>query len=191
MDTCLALVSTKEKDTDRVTPLGEHVVKKKISPLEFSYRKLYLDSFFTSPNLLEYLYKKDIYAAGTVRIDRKNMPKDFCKSTNMVIRGEFEWIASNNLVLYKWMDRRLVFLLSNFHDPNSYDIIRRKEKSGDKVDVKCPKSIIDYNNNMGGVNRADQRKENYSVDRKVKRFWLRIFFNFMNIALSNAFIIRN
>jgi len=87
------------------------------------------------------------------------------------------------------MDRKLVFVLSNFHDPTSYDIIQRKEKSGGKADVKCPTSIIDYNKYMGGVDRADQRKESYSLDRKSRRSWLRIFFNFLNIAFSNTFII--
>ena len=117
------------------------------------------------------------------------MPKEFCKSTILLKCGEFEYIVSDNVVLYKWMDKKLVFLLSNFHEPSSADIIQRKEKDGGKVNVQCPTSIIDYNKHMGGVDRADQRKESYSLDRKSKRFWLKIFFNFMNVALSNAFVI--
>ena len=42
---------------------------------------------------------------------------------------------------------------------------------------------------MGGVDRADQRKESYALDRKSKRSWLRIFFSFLNITLSNAFVL--
>lgn len=179
----------KGKDSERRSSLGEHVVKKFVSDLEFSYRKVYFDNYFTSPDLIDYLYKKGIYAAGTVRVDRKYMPKEFSKSINLLKRGEYEYITSDNVVLYKWMDRKLVFLLSNFHDPNTYEIIQRKEKDGGKQNVQCPTAIIDYNKHMGGVDRADQRKESYSLDRKSKRFWLRIFFNFMNIALSNAFII--
>ena len=67
------------------------------------------------------------------------------------------------------MDKKLVFLLSNFQEPSSTDIIQRKEKDGGKVNVQCPTSIIDYNKHMGGVDRADQRKENYSLDRKSKK----------------------
>ena len=179
----------KGKDSERDGTLGEYVVKRFVVDLEFSYRKVYFDNYFTSPILIDYLYKKGIYAAGTVRADRKYLPKEFCKSTILLKRGEFEYIVSDNVVLYKWMDRKLVFLLSNFHDPCSTDIIQRKEKDGGKTNVQCPISIIDYNKYMGGVDRADQRKESYSLDRKSKKFWLRIFFYVMNVALSNAFII--
>ena len=73
------------------------------------------------------------------------------------------------------MDKKLVFLLSNFHEPSSTEIIQRKEKDCGKVNVQCPTSIIDYNKHMGGVNRADQRKKSYSLDPKSKRFWLKFF----------------
>ncbi len=72
-------------------------------------------------------------------------------------RDDFEYVTSRHLVLHKWMDKKLVFLLSNFHNPTSYGII--------------------------------QRKESYALDRKSRRWWLRIFFNFMNISLFNAFVI--
>jgi hypothetical protein len=77
--------------------------------------------------LLEYLYKKVIYAIETIRPNRKNMPKEFCNSMKKMDCDDFEYITSRNLVLHKWMDRKLVFLLPNFHDPTYYDIIQRKE----------------------------------------------------------------
>ena len=52
-----------------------------VSDLEFSYRKVYFDNYFTTPDLLEYLHKKGIYAAGTIRTNRKAIPKEFCEST--------------------------------------------------------------------------------------------------------------
>ena len=179
----------KGKDSERRNSLSEHIVKKLSSNLEFSYRKIYFDNYFSSPYLLDYLYKKGLYAAGTVRVDRRYMPKEFCKSKNLLQRGEYEYITSGKVVLYKWMDRKLVFLLSNFHDPETFEIIQRKEKNGGKQNVQCPTAISDYNKYMGGVDRADQRKESYSLDRKSKRFWHRIFFNFLNIALSNSFVL--
>jgi hypothetical protein len=160
----------KGKETIRTKALGERVVKDIVKELRFSYRKVYFDNFFTTPNLLEYLYKKGIYAAGTIRADRRNMPKDFCSSQKKMNRGDFEFITSGNLVLHKCMDKKPVFLLSNFHNPTSYDIIQRKQKNGGKAGVQCPTSIIDYNIYMGGVDKADQRKESYSLDRKSRRY---------------------
>ena len=85
----------KGKDAERDCTLGEHVVKRLVVDLEFSYRKLYFDNYFASPVLLDYLYKKGIYAASTVRVDRKYMPKEFCKSTILLKCGEFEYIVSD------------------------------------------------------------------------------------------------
>jgi hypothetical protein len=72
-----------------------------ISDLEFSYRKVYFDNYFTTPDLLEYLYKKGIYAAGTIRTNRTTMPKEYCDSKKKLDRGEFEYITSRNLVLHR------------------------------------------------------------------------------------------
>ncbi|CAF1152749.1 unnamed protein product [Adineta steineri] len=179
----------KGKDTDRTTSLGEHVVKTMVKEIHFSYRKVFFDNYFTTPDLLRYLYKKGLYAAGTIRGNRKNLPADFCCSNQKLNYGEYEYITSDYLVLYKWQDKKPVFLLSNFHDPTSYGIIYRKKKDGGTTTVTCPTSIIDYNRFMGGVDRADQRKESYALDRKSRRWWLRIFFNFLNISLSNSFVI--
>lgn len=179
----------KGKDPNRTTSLGEHIVKDMVKEIKYSYRKVYFDNYFTTPNLLQYLYGKGIYAAGTIRTDRKNMPKDFCCSKKKMNRSDFEYVTSRHLVLHKWMDKKLVFLLPNFHNPTSYGITQRKAKTGGTTAVKCPTSIMDYNRFMGGVDRADQRKESYALDRKSRRWWLRIFFNFMNISLSNAFVL--
>ncbi len=45
---------------------------------------------------------------------------------------------------------------------------------------------------MGGVDLLDQHVANYRLDRKSKfRFYLRIFFDLMDIAVTNAFIVFN
>jgi hypothetical protein len=70
----------KGKDINKTTASSEDIVKDMVSDLEFSYRKVYFDNYFTTPDLLEYLYKKGIYATGTIRTNRKTMPKEFFDS---------------------------------------------------------------------------------------------------------------
>jgi len=89
------------KDANRTTSVGEHVVKDMVKEIKFTYRQVYFDNHFTTPSLLAYLSKNGIYAAGTVRINRKNMPKDFCSSTKNMNRGDFEYITSGDLLLHK------------------------------------------------------------------------------------------
>ena len=48
--------------------------------------------------------------------------------------------------------------------------------------------ISEYNKFMRGVDLFNQRISCYSIDRKSKRNWIRIFIYFLEASLSNAFI---
>ena len=50
--------------------------------------KLYMDSFFSSPDLYDDLAQKKILCYVTVRPHRKNMPKDLRPKTLRVKRGD-------------------------------------------------------------------------------------------------------
>ena len=56
--------------------LGESVVLNLASDLDDTYCTLVFDNFFSSPNLVQTLYDKNIYCIGTVRSNRKNMPTE-------------------------------------------------------------------------------------------------------------------
>ena len=56
----------------------------------------------------------------------------------------------------------------------------------------CPDVIKMYNQGMGGVDLIDQRTAAYHLDRKSRvRFYLRIFFDLMDIACANSFVVYN
>lgn len=49
--------------------------------------------------------------------------------------------------------------------------------------------VKDYNSHMGYVDKADQMKSYYEIDRKSKKWWLRIFWHFLDVSEVNAFLI--
>ena len=56
--------------------------------------------------------------------------------------------------------------------------------------VSCPAVIREYNTYMGGVDLCDQMKVSYEVDRRSKvRFYLRVFFDFLDINVVNSKIV--
>ena len=55
--------------------LGEEVGLQLTKDLERSVCSAYFDSFFNSPKLMKKLFQKGIYGIGTVRSNRKQMPK--------------------------------------------------------------------------------------------------------------------
>ena len=42
---------------------------------------------------------------------------------------------------------------------------------------------------MSGVDHLSQLRKNYGYDKKSKRYWLRAFFQFLDYAVDNAFIL--
>ena len=132
---------------------------------------VFFDNFFTSPALLVKLLEMGIYATGTVRANRKNMP--VLKHDKEMKRGEHDWFSSNHLSAIKWMDNKSVMLLYNYFNFN--------------VKVTCLSVIQEYNQFMGGVDLSDQMKVTYKVDRRSKFcLKLRVFFDFLDIAVVNS-----
>ena len=92
------------------------------------------------------------------------------------------------------MDNRSVLLLSfDLEEMNGVLSVQRREKGSKiKSSVPCPKFLKLYNSGMGGVDLMDQRTAAYRLDRKsFVRFYLRIFFDLMNIACVNNDLIYN
>ena len=50
--------------------------------------KLYMDNFFSSPELFDDLAKKQIYCCGTVRSNRRGTPQDRAPKTPKLKRGD-------------------------------------------------------------------------------------------------------
>ena len=71
-------------------------------------------------------------------------------------------------------------------------IERRVKGSKDKVKVTYPSVIQEYNQFKGVADHSDQMKVTYEVDRRSKfRFYLRVFFDFLDIAVVNSKIVYN
>lgn len=168
--------------------LGSRVVQSLAKGLENKGHHLYFDNYFNNVPLLETLQSKEIYASGTINPIRKYMPV-FRADRNMK-QGEFDYSVSNKgLLAIKWKDKRCVNLLSNYHRPDDTSSVKRKNKDGHVDDVPCPKLLIDYNKYMNGVDKFDQNKGTYEINRKSRKWWHRIFFYFVDASVVNAYVI--
>ncbi|XP_055923064.1 piggyBac transposable element-derived protein 4-like [Eupeodes corollae] len=170
--------------------LGESVVLQLCNDLQNLGCEIYFDNFFNSPNLQHKLANMNIRSCGTVRSNRKNIPKNL-PADKMMKRGQIYATSSQGISFIKWMDNKAVFMLTNFLSPiTTTTVKRRMHGSGEKINVTCPDVVVKYNKNMGGVDLMDQRKVCYEVDRKAKiKYYLRLFFDLLDIAMNNAYII--
>ena len=91
----------------------------------------------------------------------------------------------------KWMDICSVLLLSSAFEVH---IISSEETKGSKTksSVPFPKIVKLYNSGMGGVDLIDQRTAAYCLDQKPSvRIYFCIFFDLMDIACVNSYLIYN
>jgi len=178
------------KKTITEVNLGESVVLFLSEKLEQTYCTLYFDNFFSSPLLINKLYENGIYAIGTARVNRKQMPK--LKGDKDMKRGDMDFQYSETVFCCKWYDNKAVLLLGSSVDgiDGSSNVLRRMKGSATKTPVPCPYIIKLYNKGMGGVDLMDKKTAAYRLDRRSKfRFYLRMFFDLVDIALVNSHIV--
>ncbi|CAH2108202.1 unnamed protein product [Euphydryas editha] len=183
-------IYTGKKRTGVEVGLGESVVLELTKPLVGLGCEVYFDNYFNSPILQYNLAKLNIKACGTVRLQRKNIPKNITVDRDMK-RGDIFSTSFEGISFIKWMDNKAVHLLTNFLSPIPTQVVkRRKIGCAQRLDVTCPDIVCKYNKNMGGVDLMDQKKVTYEVDRKSKiKYYLRLFFDILDIAMNNAYII--
>ena len=84
--------------------LGESVVLSLSESLTDTFRILYFDNFFNSPILIAKLFDLGVYGTGTVRQNRKMMPK--LPEDKSMKRGNIYYQYSEKVICVKWKDNR-------------------------------------------------------------------------------------
>jgi hypothetical protein len=143
---------------------------------------LWCDNWYTSPQLFSYLHENGTNACGTVRPNRKEMPK-FSK----LKRGQIESKHRGPLLALKWCDKRDVHMLTTLHDDLMTQTSKINHKTGEPV-IK-PQCVLDYNKSMGIVDKADMMITSLSCMRKSLKWYKKVFFHIIDLYLLNAFLL--
>ncbi|XP_049779741.1 uncharacterized protein LOC126176625 [Schistocerca cancellata] len=59
-------------------------------------------------------------------------------------------------------------------------------KDGTITNITCPIVLKDYNSSMNYVDNFDRIKSDYAIDRKSKKWWMRLFLHFLDCSVTNA-----
>lgn len=144
---------------------------------------LHMDNYYSSPTLFDQLCERKTDAVGTVRVNRRNLPKDF--ESQELEKGEFCVWYRKKLMAMKWRDKKAVHFLSTVHDKDTKEVM---QKTG--VSKMKPLVAVEYSKEMGGVDLADQCVITYSMSRKrLKKYYIKMFRHLVDIAVFNAFIV--
>ena len=155
---------------------GQCVVLEMCGPFLGKGRTITCDNFFTSYDLAMKLLEKKTCIVGTVRKSRKFLPKEF--QVKSIPLGNRIYLFSGLVTLLNFGDKKQksVVLLSTLHNIES-------EEEGK------PEIVTYYNQSKAGVDIADQVIRFYSCKRGTRRWPLSLFYNCIDIAALNAYII--
>ncbi|CAJ1968104.1 unnamed protein product [Cylindrotheca closterium] len=177
------------------------VVKRLCNPYNGSYRTVYVDRFYTSIEVIKELHESDLFVTGTVMANR--IPKHL-RWTNKYARDKprgyhechvytFEDSKGQTIVigLTIWKDRKPVIVLTSDGDCRPTGSCKRRSKAERGIiDLNRPEIVRRYNEYMGGVDFADQRRLHAETRlHGLRRWWIRIFFYYVDVGIENAGIL--
>lgn len=153
-----------------------------------------MDNWFSSPGLFKMLQDNDTNAYGTVRLNRRGMPKDLGTKkdkkslgrTKKMKKGDIDFRTKNGMLAMVWKDKKEVKMLSTVHTPEMVDT-GKKDRNNEPI--MKPKIVLDYNNGMGGVDRSDQLAASYRSVRKTIKWYKKFFLYIHDMCLVNSFVV--
>ncbi|EFA01473.1 PiggyBac transposable element-derived protein 4-like Protein [Tribolium castaneum] len=118
---------------------------------------LYIDNWHSSPELALHLYQHKTNVCGTVRTNRRHMPK----LPDPKVKGDIE-------------------------SQHTAEMMTGKVDRTSKEEVKKPTCIVDYNANMGSVDKVDMLLSSVECLRKTIKWYKKIFFHLVDLCMINA-----
>jgi hypothetical protein len=161
--------------------LAETITMELCKPFYGSGRNITTDNFFTSHSLAVSLLGVKLTLLGTIRHHRREVPKSLHKHRHREVQStEFRFDNTNKFTIASYVPKRnrCVLLLSSMHYGGEIEGPQQK-----------PVLIHDYNKTKGGVDQMDENIEEYTVRRKSNRWPVVIFYNMVDVACFNSYII--
>lgn len=156
---------------------------------------LFCDNWFTSLKLFSSLSKNDVHCLGTVRANQlQGCPLPSVASLKKKGRGSFEEfetvVDATKLIALKWYGNRAVTTLSTFAGAEPITSVGRWEHSKKMtLQVDCPSAVSIYNKFMGSVDQLDALTAYYRIHIRSKKFYLKIFFHFIDMVVVVAWLL--
>eukprot|EP00958_Prasinococcus_capsulatus_P015945 scaffold1744_cov340-Prasinococcus_capsulatus_cf.AAC.21 len=153
-----------------------------------------MDNLFCNPNTCDVLLSDyGHYSAGTHRLNR-GVPTSLRKDSPQVkeeLKNPGEWMAlasKHGLYAYAWVDSGVCNMLSNVpeHGMAHGEVWRRVKGISDQVRRSAPKVAEDYNRYMVAVDKCDQMRGTFTVQRRQRAWWKKLFNWSLEIACVNA-----
>ncbi|XP_049871503.1 piggyBac transposable element-derived protein 4-like [Pectinophora gossypiella] len=142
---------------------------------------LYMDNFYNSVGLAEYLLARKTYCTGTLRARRLRNPPHI---KARVARGSCLYkFNRRGVCVANFKDKRTVLSISTQY---SGSLVETSNRRGNVV--RKPEMVVHYNRNMKGVDFKDQLLSYYTCYPKTMRWYKKIVVHIFQVMVLNAFL---
>ncbi|XP_046686779.1 piggyBac transposable element-derived protein 3-like [Homalodisca vitripennis] len=151
---------------------------------------IYMDNFFTSLKLLDYLSEKGHDATGTIKANRvENAPLKEATVLKKESRGSYDQLTEQKtgITLVRYNDNNVVTVASTRCGVQPMGKAKRWCRVAKRqVDVQQPACIINYNTYMGGVDQLDQNISTYRIGIRNRKWYWALLAYLLNATMNNA-----
>ena len=148
---------------------------------------LYLDHFFISQKLLDFLYSHKTYATGRLKGNSATVPwnlRDWRDWEDAAQIGDFRWHRS---------DLRYVVVQRKQRKTNSYFsmVHSGSDVKTDKDKNKIPQVVVDFNEGLKGFEKSVSHTCSYpfTIGKERLHWWKSVFIQCIDVMVMNSFVI--
>ena len=169
--------------------LTKRVVLSLCEPIYDRGHHVYMDNYFSSPELYSVLLENQTGACGTLRTNHTGVPP-LIKQAKLKKGSETICERDGDLLYIAWFDKRQVTVLTSVHNSATFTkSVRSKGFPDNHRQIVKPKAIELYSRYMQGVDRADRLLWYQLHIHKTLKWWKKVFFYMMEVSVKNAGII--
>jgi hypothetical protein len=149
--------------------------------------QLFIDSFYTSYDLVKDMQANGVGVTGTFFSNRRGFPKFEKKSLNLK-KHDFVTYRDGELLCSYWMDTVMVSVVTNVNS-NATLTKSKKIKNGYGKPYTKPDMIEKYSMYMKGVDLHNQMCSYYKFPHRSLKWWRVLFYHSIQMTIVNAYLI--
>jgi hypothetical protein len=169
-----------------------NTVKSLLGFNRYQSKAVYMDRYYSNKEVFEELLDLGIYACGTIKPSKVGITEEMKIQIQNVKKEQAIFYKHNEkLLLCVWRTHKdkLVYILSSILDNSMQDSKRYCTEEKKEIQIKRPAILEAYNENMRGVDYFDRYLRFYSFLHGSKKWYLKIAYYFLTVALLNSYVI--
>uniref|UniRef100_A0A146KVM3 PiggyBac transposable element-derived protein 4 n=2 Tax=Lygus hesperus TaxID=30085 RepID=A0A146KVM3_LYGHE len=155
------------------------IVQRLSQDIQRSNRNITMNDYYTSVPLADNLLERGLTVIGALKTNEREIPPEFISKSRKIGSTLYGFQYDKTLISIQTKRKKCVLILSTMH--NSF-------MSTDEITGKLLMNT-DYNSTKGGVDTVDEMCAAYSTAQQTRRWPLRIFFSFLDLAGINSQVV--